>query len=269
MNKICTLLLANIAIAGCDNSQSDNGPLDASAPTPGITHKVCTFSPDDDDSLEVGVGIDTAEIPILIESSAQAAEDIDLSSLPDDEQFEAVFAVMPLMVPTFADSFAALSSMLNCSREQYDLHRCNWDMSDSLFFDFPMRVQTTFSPPKGFSSTIQSKESGDWETILVSDGVLDDIANGKQVFYDNGQPDVTRTFSRTQNGTETVTYASEKTNWTATENANCSGNMTFSDVKDDKTITFKAEWSFSGSKTSGKLEYVDSSWEDGPFTLNW
>ena len=275
MKNVWTLVLVFGLVSACDNNDVDISGMDTSPPPSGVTHHVCAFgSQADDDTIHPRLGINTAEDTILIESMSAAPEDIDYMKLAEEDQMLAGFAVTTFAMPTFADAFSTLLStllpMLICNREHFDLNRCNWDLSDSFFFEYPLQVQTEFHPPKGFTSTIMSQpnEGDDWQTVMVAEGFLDDLGNGKHRYYENGVQAVTRTFSRTSNGTETISYASVDSNWTATEDASCNGSLKLEQTKDTEQVTLDAQWVFSGKTSSGKLVFVDSSW-DAPFKLTW
>ncbi len=268
MKALWALAPAVLLLCACDNNNSNTVAEVAPKSPSENTVRACAFDPDsNDDKLHPEIELNIAEDPIFIESTTLPMEDIDLQAMAEEERMLAAFAVMPFTVPAFSDTFAGLMSSFICTREHFELNKCNWEASDAMF-QHPMRVQTEFNGPQSFVSTIQSKKTGQWQTMLVAQGVLGDIGNGTHVYYEQGIPAVTRTFTRDSSGKETIAYASELTNWTATESANCSGNMSFSDIKDGRTIAFAAQWSFNGNRTSGSLEYSDSSWDEA-VKLEW
>lgn len=277
MQHISIVLLTSLMLSACgsddsieDGSAADNGSSPGGA-EPGsgrTTHNVCRFNEEGDDLVPNGA-IDEAESWVLVESMSQAAADIDIEAVPQDDQFLAAFASIAFIAPSLADAFSVLNSLYACTDAMYALNQCNW--SDEFQETGTLSVATTFGSGQSYTATVSSKEdsASSFQQILQLEGTIGDIGNINFHMYEGGVLAGSRVATRTENGTETVRWTSDATNWVATETAGCGGSLEYSDIRDTETITVDANWTYGGSATSGSLDYSSVGDTTSSITLTW
>lgn len=232
-------------------------------PEAGDDIRICSFSDGNGDELVAHKSANSAEEWLFIDSMSGASADIEL----DDDDLVGAFAVTSFIGPSLADAFSGLNVFYACTSDVYALNQCNWEQVDTENNE-TLKVETVLGGGDAYTTTVSLDVGDGFETQIVLDGVLTDLGNLTIMFYDNGVVDVTRTATRSSNGTETVTYASAETNWTATETAGCSGSIDFDSSEDGETVTLDASWSLSGTITSGSLEYFKTGL-DSTYHLTW
>lgn len=96
-------------------------------------------------------------------------------------------------------------------------------------------------------------KDGPWEKKMELSGTLGDPRDIKAISYEDGKVS-NYTWLRDSSGTETHTATSEGLKYSMTEDKNCNGSMSIASVRDDGLeVNVEMEWTFDGSKTTGKL----------------
>lgn len=280
MEKLLAVIIGSILLTACgsddsaDTSTTGNG-LNNDGNTAGNgplieTHRVCDIVKDNkgDDILTANEPINNGENWLLIESMSEASAEManKIKTLPEDEQFEAAFASVAFLAPSIADIFTGLNIIYTCTEAMYSLNQCNWD--DIFQEDGNTKVDTVVGSAQSFITTVSSRAdaTASFQTITVLQGTIGDLGNLTLEFYEHGVNVGSRQATRTSDGTETVRFTSTKTNWVATETANCTGSLEYEDIRDDDTISVNAQWRLSGSNTSGTLDYQNT---NSSVSLDW
>ncbi|CCK75846.1 conserved hypothetical protein [Oleispira antarctica RB-8] len=287
MKQLLTLLISSALLTACgaDSSTNDDSSSADAFPGQGVppttppkendlvseTHRVCNFveNEENDDVLTANSAIDESETWVLIESMTGAASDIDLDSIPENDQFLAAFASAAFLAPSFADIFSVLNSAYACSEEKYTENQCNWEID---FGETGSKVETVFGSNQSYTSTVSTREDAlsSLQQSIVLQGTIGDLGNITLELYEEGINVGTRVATRSAGGTETVRWTSEMTNWVATETSSCTGSLEYEDIRESKTVTLNAQWTLGGTSTSGVLDYLSISEEDSAsITINW
>jgi hypothetical protein len=260
MKNMYLPLLSSALLIGCQ-PELDDPEKNVEIPE-GSTHRVCAYN--DNDELSPQTALNEAEDWLFIESLSEAPLAINIEALPEDDQFTAAFALTAFIGPGLTDAFAALNALYVCTEDVYELNQCNWEMDT----DSTLKVVTTFGAGQNYTATVTADEGDGFQTRLTIDGKVGDLGNLTMSFYEAGVLTVTRTTTRTTNGTETVVYRSDETNWTATETSDCSGSLTYSSTEDAETVTVDANWQYSAANMTGSLEFFQTGM-GSTFELNW
>lgn len=271
MKHLSIVLLTSVMLSACgseDSTEDGSGADGAGSGSGRTTHNVCRFN-DDGDALVSNGAVDEAESWVLIESMSQAAADIDIEAVPQDDQVLAAFASVAFIAPSLADAFSVLNSLYACTDALYALNQCNW--SDEFQETGTLSVETTFGSGQSYTATVSSKEDSvsSFQQLLQLEGSIGDIGNITFHMYEDGAIVGSRVATRTAGGSETVRWTSDATNWVATETAGCGGSLEYSDIRDTETITVDANWTYGGSATSGSLDYSSVGDTTSSITLTW
>ncbi|ORT52607.1 hypothetical protein ST37_02275 (plasmid) [Vibrio sp. qd031] len=248
--------------------QSDSMDGNDTVPTAGSeTRQVCQLG--EDGELSTSHTIDVSTTAVLIQSATAAAGDIDIDSLPQENQIAAVFALTAFLAPSFADTVSGFTMVYACTDEMYELNQCNWQ--EGYGSDGEMVVDTIIGAGNSYTSVIKISESASaqLQTSYEIQGTIGDLGNVTVKYYEEGQLSATRVSTLSASGAESVRWTSELTNWFAEESANCSGSLTYEDIQEAQTVSANAEWSFGGSSTAGELTVVFDDDTPETVTLNW
>ncbi|MBM7036938.1 hypothetical protein [Vibrio ulleungensis] len=253
-----------LSLTACQSDSSDGN--DTASTAGGETRQVCHL---DDDELSPSHAIDVSTTPVLIHSATVAAGDIDTDALPQEEQLPAIFAVAAFSSPSFIDVFSGLILAYACTDAMYELNQCNWQ--EGYNSDGELLVNTTIGAGNSYTSVIKISESASaqLQTSYEIQGTIGDLGNLTFKQYEDGQLSATRVSTLSASGAESVRWTSELTNWFAEETANCSGSLTYEDIRETQTVSADAEWSFGGSSTAGELTVVFDDDTPETVTLNW
>jgi hypothetical protein len=287
MKQLLTLLISSALLSACGadsstNDDSSNADLLPEQEVPSTippkendlvseTHRVCNFveNEENDDVLSANSAIDESQTWVLIESMTEAASDIDLDSIPENDQFLAAFASAAFLAPSFADIFSIFNSAYACSEDTYAENQCNWEID---FGETGLKVETVFGSNQSYTSTLSTRKDtlSSLQQSLVIQGTVGDLGNITLEIYEEGLNVGTRAATRSTAGTETVRWTSEMTNWVATETSNCTGSLEYEDIRESNTVTLDAQWTLGGTSTSGVLDYLSVSEDDNAsITINW
>ena len=268
MKQLLTVFISSALLTACgaeSSSSTDSSDLISE------THRVCNFveNEENDDVLSANSAIDKSQTWVLIESMTGAASDIDLNSIPENDQFLAAFASTAFLAPSFADIFSVFNSAYACTAETYAENECNWEQD---FGETGLKVETVFSSNQSYTSTVSTREDAlsSLQQSIVLQGTIGDLGNITVELYEEGINVGTRVATRSASGTETVRWTSEMTNWVATETSSCTGSLEYEDIREYNTITLDAQWTLGGTSTSGVLDYLSVSADDSAsITINW
>jgi hypothetical protein len=278
MKQLLILLISSALLTACGGDSSSNAELLPEQGTPpeendlvNETHRVCNFVEDEenDDVLSANSAIDVSETWVLIESMTGAASDIDLDSIPENDQFLAAFASTAFLAPSFADIFSVFNSAYACTEALYAENECNWEQD---FGETGLKVETVFGSNQSYTSTLSTRKDtlSSLQQSLVIQGTIGDLGNITLEIYEEGLNVGTRAATRSASGTETVHWTSEMTNWVATETSSCTGSLVYEDIRESNTVTLDAQWTLGGTSTSGVLDYLSVSEEgSASITINW
>jgi hypothetical protein len=254
-----------LALTACQSDSSDGN--DTASTAGGETRQVC--HPGDDGELSPRHAIDVSTTLVLIDSATVAAGDIDIDAMPQEEQLAASFAVAAFLSPSLADIFSSLPLVYACTDAMYQLNQCNWQ--EGYNSDGEILVSTIIGAENSYTSVIKTSESASaqLQTSYEILGTIGDLGNVTVKYYEEGQLSATRVSTLSASGAESVRWTSELTNWYAEETANCSGSLTYEDIRETQTVSADAEWSFGGSSTAGELTVVIDDDTPETVTLNW
>ncbi len=279
MKKIMAVLMGSIFLTAClDESTTEqdllnNDDTSAEGDPRTETHSICKFvdNNEGDDILAANEAIDEAENWLLIESMLEAASATlaEIDSLPEADRAAGVFASTAFLAPSFADMFTPFYIIYSCTETTYSLNQCNWD--NGFQGDASLKIETVVGSSQNYTSTVSTKvdTSAGLQQAIVLQGTIGDLGNLTLDLYEDGVNVGSRQATRTNNGTETVRWTSSNTNWVATETSGCSGSLEYEDVRENDTITVNAQWNFSGSTTSGSLDYQRVGDTSSSFSIDW
>lgn len=268
MKQPFIILISSALLTACGAESSSNGD-----PSNLIndTHRICGFveNEENDDVLTANKAINESQTWVLIESMTGAVSDIDINTLPENDQLLAAFASAAFLAPSFADIFSIFNSAYACTEATYTENECNWEQD---FGDTGLKVETVFGSNQSYTSTLSTREDAlsSLQQSLVLQGTIGDLGNITVEFYEESVNIGSRIATRSAEGTETVRWTSTMTNWVATETSSCSGSLEYEDIRESNTVTLDAHWTLAGVKTSGSLDYLSISEDDrASITINW
>lgn len=261
MKLLLALLFCCVFLAGCNSEETGSSDAgDVSTIGEAITHQVCSLNEDSD--AEAYVGIDQSLDPVLIDSVYGPIDAIYELELTTDEELTVAFATGFLTGVVLIDAFANLYTIYDCHLETYELNQCNWTQQGLDETEPDIVVSTEFGNDNSYTTTVFEGE----ERLLEIAGQLGDLGNGQLSLYEQGTLVSSRTYSRTANGGETVSWEGSDDastySYTMSEAADCSGSVDFSETTDDGIVTLTADWVFNNGVATGSLDYQDTSVPD-------
>ena len=279
MKHLVTLLIASMLLSACGASDSETNNTDNGGGDIGRddnegggtftqTHSVCAYEDDDSDNgdsvLLASKALDESQDPLLIDSMSQAGSDMDIEALPEDQQFDAAFAITAFTAPILADAFATINLIYACTDAIYALNQCNWELDN-------IKVETQLGFGQSYITTVSTPTEGQigFQQSQVIEGTVGDLGNMTFNMYEDGLNVGTRQTTRTDDGTETVRWTSTDTNWVATETSNCTGSIEYQDIREDGTINIDAQWSFDGSTSTGTYDFEKTGETNLSITIDW
>jgi hypothetical protein len=274
MQQICAILFTSALLTACggEGSSEKNPSIDVGSSNEDgsvmETHRVCKID-DSGDGLISNQAIDETEEWVLIDSMIVASSGIDLKSVPESDLLIASSAAFAFLAPSLADAFSPLYSIYTCSEATYSLNQCNWELDNSE--GGLSKVETVIGSEQRYTATVSTRAdaTSSLQQSLVLEGIIGDQGNITFVLYENGVSAGSREATRSSDGTETVRWTSEATNWIATETSNCTGSLEYEDIRDTETIAVDAQWSLGGANTTGALDYQITGEFSASFSTNW
>ena len=279
MKKLLAVLTSSILLTACVSENSNDQDLigDDGTSTGGgpriETHRVCKHVEDNegDSLLTANKAINKSESWLLIESMVEAASAStdEIDSLPEADQLEGAFAITAFLAPSFTDAFTGFNIFYVCTEAMYALNQCNWE--NDYQQEGTLKVETVLGSGQNYTTTVSTKAdaSASLQQTLVLQGTIGDLGNITLDFYEEGSNVGSRQATLTDDGTETVRWTSPSTNWTASETSNCSGSLEYEDIRDNDTITLNAQWNFTGTSTSGTLDYQRVGDTSSALSIDW